>query len=72
MAWSHDVGLKERHDGDGLHEDLVLQQLGAEAGLSYSRSFSMRRMRSAAVGLDGGLGGLVARTGCTCADDLGK
>jgi len=32
-ALGGELGLEERHDGDGLLEDLVLQQLGAEAGL---------------------------------------
>ena len=65
MAWSHDVGLKERHDGDGPHKDLVLQQLSVEAGVLLPELLDEAdEVR--------GSGGIVARTSCTCADDRGK
>jgi hypothetical protein len=70
-AWSRDVDLEDRHDGDGLLEDLVLQQLGVRWD-SCSRSFLMRQMRSVVAGPNGGSSGLVTRTGCTCTDDRGK
>jgi hypothetical protein len=65
-AWIYDVGLEEQHDGNGLLEDLVLQQLGAAAGLL------LPELLDEANEVRGNSGGLVACTGCTCADDHGK
>ena len=66
MAWSRDVGLKERHDGDGLLEDLVLQQLGAEVGLL------LPKLLDKADEVRGSSGGPIACTGYTYADERGK
>jgi hypothetical protein len=66
-AWSCDVSLEEWHDGDGLLEDLVLQQLGVEA------EFLLPELLDGADEVcGGGSGDLVARTGCTCADSRRK